>query len=231
LSWPYDFDSRGIRAFPHRLRLGRLLRQMGRYDFSTGSYADVGCGDGYVTSQVMRVTRATGCSAMDSDADLLRDGEKSYLDIHFTQLNLNQETKAGTPYDFVTCFETLEHVMNLPVAVKNLLGFTKPGGTLLLTVPIEIGAIGTAKFVAKTVLWGDRLTEAFAPRPNMYRQYLKALVLDNGIHEFREPGNPLGYWPGHWGFDYRRVDALLRDNGAEVKSFRFLTTRFFEVHP
>jgi 2-polyprenyl-3-methyl-5-hydroxy-6-metoxy-1,4-benzoquinol methylase len=207
------------------------MRQMGQYDFSVGSYADVGCGDGYVTSQVMRATRAKGCNALDSDAALLQVGARVLPDIHFVQFNLNNEAPDGARYDFVTCFETLEHVINLPVAVKNLLRLTKPGGTLLLTVPIEVGSIGIAKFTAKTLLWGDRLTEAFAPRPKLHRQYLRALILGRGIHDFRKPGNALGYWPGHWGFDYRTLDTILAEHGAEFRSFRFLTTRFYDVRP
>ena len=231
MSWPYDFDSRGIRALPHRLRLHRLLKQISQYDFSTGNFADVGCGDGYVTAQIMRATRARACDGMDADSALLESGRKAFQDIHFMTYDLNCDGGLATQYDFITCFETLEHVINLPTAVKNLLNLTKPGGILLLTVPIEIGLIGTAKFLAKTVLWHDRLTEAFEPRPGMHRQYLRALVLDQGICQFREQGTSLGYWPGHWGFDCRRVDLLLKTYGVRFKAFRFLTTRFYEVHP
>ena len=230
MSWPYDFDSRGIRAFPHRVRLRKLLGKMSRYDLSMLSYADVGCGDGYVTAQVMRATGAKSCDAMDADSALLATGRETFREIRFSQCNLNGNFATTTRYDFVTCFETLEHVLDLPTAIQNLLTMTKPGGRLLLTVPIEVGAIGTAKFVAKTVLWRDRLTEAFAPRPALHRKYLKALVLDHGIDEFRKPGNPLGYWPGHWGFDYRKVDLLLQERGFQYASDRFLTTRFYEVH-
>jgi 2-polyprenyl-3-methyl-5-hydroxy-6-metoxy-1,4-benzoquinol methylase len=231
MSWPYDFDTRGIRALPHRLRLNGLLERLGRHDFSSGSYADVGCGDGYVTTQVMQVTHARSCDGLDFDSTLLESGEKAFADIRFIQCNLNTGVNLPTQYDFVTCFETLEHVTNLTVAVKNLLSLTKPGGLLILTVPIEVGFIGTTKFLAKTVLWQDRLTEAFSPYPGMHRQYLKALVLDHGISQFREQGNTLGYWPGHWGFDYRKIELLFKGLGAQVKSERFLTTRYFEVRP
>jgi 2-polyprenyl-3-methyl-5-hydroxy-6-metoxy-1,4-benzoquinol methylase len=231
MSWPYDLESRGVRALPHRLRLKNLLGRLGRYDFSAGNYADVGCGDGYVTAQVMRATHARNCDGLDFDAALLKTGEEAFADIRFIQCNLNSAVSLPEKYDFVTCFETLEHVTNLTLAVRNLLGLTKPGGLLILTVPIEVGYIGTAKFLAKTVLWQDRLTEAFPAYPGMHRQYLKALVLDHGISQFREQGNNLGYWPGHWGFDYRKLEVLFREVGAHVRSERFLTTRYFEIRP
>jgi ubiquinone/menaquinone biosynthesis C-methylase UbiE len=231
MSWPYDLGTRGIRALPHRVRLTRLLERVGQHDFSAGTYADVGCGDGYVTAQVMQVTHAGSCDGLDYDSGLLASGEKTFADIRFIQCNLNCDINVSMQYDFVTCFETLEHVTNLAVAVKNLLSLTKSGGLLILTVPIEVGFIGTAKFLAKTVLWQDRLTEAFSPYPGMHRQYLKALVLDKGISRFRDQGNALGYWPGHWGFDYRKLDILLKEHGAQVKADRFLTTRYFEVRP
>jgi SAM-dependent methyltransferase len=231
MSWPYDFDSRGIRALPHKLRLKRLLGRLGRHDFSSGTYADVGCGDGYVTAQVMRVTHASSCDGLDYDPTLLKSGAENNPAIRFIQCNLNSNVDLRSQYDFVTCFETLEHVIRLEVAVKNVLSLTKPGGLLILTVPIEVGCIGTAKFLAKTLLWQDRLTEAFAPYPGMHVRYLKALVSDGDISHFRDLGNPLGYWPGHWGFDHRRLERLLKEHGAQVKADSFLSTRYFEVRP
>jgi ubiquinone/menaquinone biosynthesis C-methylase UbiE len=231
MSWPYDFDTRGIRALPHRLRLRKLLARMRQYDFSAGRYADVGCGDGYVTAQVMRVTGARRCDGLDYDPALLESGGKTFREISFVPCNLNSSLNGSVQYDFVTCFETLEHVIDLPVAVKNLLHLTKRGGLLVLTVPIEVGFFGTTKFLAKTLLWRDRLTEAFPPRPGMHRDYLKALVLGQGISRFRRDGNALGYWPGHWGFDYRELGRLLNEQGVRFKAETFLTTRYFEVRP
>jgi 2-polyprenyl-3-methyl-5-hydroxy-6-metoxy-1,4-benzoquinol methylase len=231
MSWPYDFDTRGIRALPHRLRLRKLLARMRHYDFSAGNYADVGCGDGYVTAQVMRVTGAQRCDGLDYDTSLLGSGEKTFREISFLPFNLNRSLNGSVQYDFVTCFETLEHVIDLPIALGNLLHLTKPGGLLVLTVPIEIGFVGTTKFLAKTVLWRDRLTEAFPRRPGMHRDYLKALVLGHGISRFRRDGNSLGYWPGHWGFDYRELDRLLNEQGVRFRAGSFLMTRYFEVRP
>lgn len=231
MSWPYDFDTRGIRALPHRLRLRKLLARMRQYDFSGGSYADVGCGDGYVTAQVMRVTGAQRCDGLDYDPALLESGGKTFREISFVPCNLNCTLNGSNRYDFVTCFETLEHVVDLPMALRNLLHLTKPGGRLILTVPIEVGFVGTAKFLAKTVLWRDRLTEAFPLRPGMHRDYLKALLSGEGISRFRRDGNALGYWPGHWGFDYRELDHLFNEHGMQFTSDSFLTTRYFEVRP
>jgi 2-polyprenyl-3-methyl-5-hydroxy-6-metoxy-1,4-benzoquinol methylase len=40
-------------------------------------------------------------------------------------------------YDFVLCFEVLEHVSHPWLAVKQLFEILKPGGTLLLTTPFN----------------------------------------------------------------------------------------------
>jgi trans-aconitate methyltransferase len=211
------------------MRLRKLLKYMSRYDFSQGRYADFGCGDGFVTSRVMAVTRATTCDAMDADTKLLEEGSKKFPGIRFFWADLNRNGSEHKKYDFVTCFETLEHVMDLPAAIRNLLAFTKPGGLLIISVPIEVGLIGTAKFLAKTIVWRDRLTEAFEEKPGLHREYFKALVFDRGIYRFRENGNGLGYWPGHWGFDYRKVEEYLQTTGACFKLWRLQTTCFFEV--
>ena len=167
---------------------------------------------------------------MDADPKLLENGRNAFPEIRFFRYDLNRDLNDLREYDFVTCFETLEHVIDLPAAVENLLRLTKPGGLLCISVPIEVGFIGTAKFLAKTLVWQDRLTEAFEAGPALHRRYLEALVLDKGIHEFREKGNTLGYWPGHWGFDYRKVHELLMSNRVQFKAFRFLTTCFYEVY-
>ena len=38
-------------------------------------------------------------------------------------------------YDVVTCVSTLEHIKDWRIAVKNMIGWLKPGGVLLLTCP------------------------------------------------------------------------------------------------
>lgn len=229
---PYHFETRGWSAALHQFRLRKLVRILANYDFSDGSYADVGCGDGFATAQIMRATRARSCDGMDVDPTLLDAGRRHFRQIRFTQFNLNNPPDHTLPqYDFVTCFETLEHVINLADAIGTLLALTKPGGYLLMTVPIEVGPIGVAKFVTKVVLRGDRLTEAFAPQPGLHRRYFRALLFDQGIHEFRLQTNHGAWWPGHWGFDYRFIDSWLRTRGVPSESFRFLTTRFYQVRP
>jgi SAM-dependent methyltransferase len=228
---PYFFETRGWSAVLHRLRLRKLLRILAAYDFSGGSYVDVGCCDGFATAQIMRVTCARSCDGLDVDPTLLDAGRRYHPEVRFMTFNLNDPPDGALPrYDFVTCFETIEHVGNPGVAVDNLLALTKPGGCLLITVPIEVGPIGVAKFTVRVAIRGDRLTESFKPQPRLHRRYFRTLLLDQGIHTFRE-ATDRSYWPGHWGFDYRLLDDLLRARGAQFRAFRFLTTRFYEVHP
>jgi 2-polyprenyl-3-methyl-5-hydroxy-6-metoxy-1,4-benzoquinol methylase len=228
---PYNFHTRGWSAALHRARLRMLLRILKAYGFSRGSYADVGCGNGYATAQIMRAIRAPSCDGFDLDPMLLESGRRHHPEIRFSLFDLNRPPHGALPcYDFVTCFETLEHVGNPAFALNNLLALTKAGGYLFISVPIEVGVIGLAKFAVKVALRGDRLTEAFAPQPHLHRRYFRTLLLDQGIQTFRE-GSDRAYWPGHWGFDWRIIDRLLQDRGVWFKGFRFLTTRLYEVRP
>jgi SAM-dependent methyltransferase len=49
---------------------------------------------------------------------------------------LNAETFDPETFDVVTCFETLEHVGNIPAALRSMHSWLKPGGVLVGTVPL-----------------------------------------------------------------------------------------------
>lgn len=49
---------------------------------------------------------------------------------------LNAETFDPETFDVVTCFETLEHVGNIPAALRSIHSWLRPGGVLVGTVPM-----------------------------------------------------------------------------------------------
>lgn len=91
---------------------------------------DVGCGTGFRTSKLKRKTkRITGLDIKNyvkekfkSDFKLiLGDGEKMpFKDKHF---------------DFVTCWDVIEHIKKDDLFLKEIFRILKPGGLLLLSTP------------------------------------------------------------------------------------------------
>src|SRR5690606_22672905 len=82
--------------------------------------------------------------------------------------------------------------------------------TLLISVPIEIGAWGTLKFLAKRSL-GYGLQEL--PGPPSSLQYLRKLLVGRPISVLRDARKN---WSTHFGFDYRDVEAKLEECGLGI---------------
>jgi len=216
---------RALRNLPHRMRLRTIEREIRRLDLAPlATYADFGCSNGYVTERIRRLAPAGQAWGFDHLEEHLAIGRRQYPSIEFAPLDLNAPISIGRRFDLVTCFETLEHVGNLKTAVDNLLGAMRPGGTALITVPIEIGLRGIMKFAAK-MAYGYTLSE-LPPGPALRRRYALALLTGRRISRFRDQRRG---WGTHFGFDYRDVDDALRRRGARFRAWNSGTTRFYVI--
>jgi ubiquinone/menaquinone biosynthesis C-methylase UbiE len=61
--------------------------------------------------------------------------QRGIFNIHFLGGNAESLSFKNNIFDFVTCFEVLEHVENQLNALKEILRVLKPGGTIILSVP------------------------------------------------------------------------------------------------
>lgn len=176
-----------------------------------GSYADVGCCDGFVTSRIVDAIQPATAIGLDYRPDHVADAQKHFPQINFRQWNLMQDHPSLGKFDVVTCLEMLEHVAPLSRAVESLLSMT--GRLLIVTVPIEIGFTGLTKFLAKLAIGRPTLVP-FEHEGSRY-EYLRCLVRDEPISSFRRP---LDGYVLHAGFDYRELDALLRPIPHDVRT-------------
>ncbi|WP_158269634.1 bifunctional 2-polyprenyl-6-hydroxyphenol methylase/3-demethylubiquinol 3-O-methyltransferase UbiG [Desulfonatronum sp. SC1] len=186
------------------------------------NYADFGCSNGYLTNLLAGLIGARQSYGFDSNTDNLKAAQAAYPTINFQKLDLNKH-QADLPFDFVTCLETLEHVGNLDNALQVLLNSVKPGGTLLIAVPIEIGLVGLGKIIAKRSLGRELKELGILPK-----DYLLALLRGRRLSQFR-PGKER--YATHLGFDYRDIDDFLcsRKNKVLTKAINKSTTRFYVV--
>ena len=218
-----------LKNWPHRRRLKEIesivcREKTGRHGDLT--YADVGCGTGFLTRMVADRLEPAEVHGFDHSEhlEIAREKNPSYI---FEFLELNDPADVGR-FDFVTCFETIEHVGNPASALNNLLGMTKKGGTLLLTVPIETGPVGLAKFLVKTIFFKYRLDELSYTNKKLYGKYLWSLLSFGDIGKFRD--ERFG-WGTHFGFDYRLVDDFLKSRKVDFRARNVTTTRFYVIHP
>jgi hypothetical protein len=135
-------------------------------------------------------------------------------------VNLNVFAGYDRCFDVVTCFETLEHVGDVKIAVQNLLSSCKDGGLIMISVPIEIGVIGLIKYLVKRLLFRYQF-----PLVTSEKNYVYDLLNGGRISKHRAKQSGYG---SHFGFDYRDVDDIV--GGIRCSQSRIWnsgTTRFY----
>lgn len=101
---------------------------------------DVGCGDG----ELLYFLDKKGYYAfgMDISPEAVKLTEDNLQEAGIKGANIKQAyiekiPFINKPFDIVACNQVLEHVKDHKVAIKEMLRILKPGGKLLITVPIE----------------------------------------------------------------------------------------------
>lgn len=222
------YQSKSFRNIPHSLRLRSIVSLLDtRLSSGDISFADFGCSNGYVTNILAQRFSVERPHGFEYEEEHLQKARQDYPHIAFASINLNSPTPSGS-FDLVTCFETLEHVGELENALDHLLSSTRKGGLLVLSVPIEIGPRGLAKYLAKTVIYRSNYSTHFKELSdqNIAKDYLIALLRNNDISRFRDKRSR---WGTHFGFDYRVIDRHLVQRGANFQALNRFTTRFYLV--
>ena len=217
------YTDHNLHSLPHRWRVRQAIRILKQVCPNVSSYADVGCGDGFVTSQIARELRVGHCVGYDFNPEVLELGKRRSPEIAFRRWNFTAEQPPDEKYFLVTCMETLEHVSDMSSAIKGLLSITE--SWLLITVPIEIGPLGVAKFTAKTLL--GRETFNSEHRGSKF-DYFRRLIRGAPISHFRQnPEN--GHWKLHTGFDYRELDDVFHKQQISFEVSNRGWNRFYVI--
>lgn len=97
---------------------------------NTSSLLDVGAGNGFFVSLANKEYNfeATGLEISDIQIKFAKD----IIDVSLLKEDIFQHNKL---YDFVTCFNVLEHVSDPKAFFEQLVITTKPGGYLIITTP------------------------------------------------------------------------------------------------
>ena len=214
-------------SFFHRTRLRRVVETMRSLSLpASAAVADFGCSNAFFFAELLRALPEAGSMSLfgfdHSTALLAAARSRNINNAVFDYVNLNEPPRTRERlFDVVTCFETLEHVGNIRNAIDTLLAACKDGGTLLISVPNELGLPGLLKYSARKV---------FRRRPyeNFFREqseprYVWHLVTGQAISVFRDP--EADGWGPHLGFDWRVVLDHLNESQAcrvlRVDSFVF----------
>ena len=215
------------RNIVHVLRLRQILTLIkdSNHDQSE-TYIDIGCSNGYITNLVENTNAFSTVVGFDYDDENIVVARQRYQKIQFSKLDLNLPFEATIKGDVVSCFETLEHVGDMDAAVRGILSLTKPGGRIILSVPIEVGSIGIFKYLAKVLVYRYAELDELPRRPSKW-QYFKTLLAGD-ISTYRKD-EPRREWGTHFGFDYRNLETVVKKYDASFKSYSYFTTRIISI--
>jgi len=211
-----------FKNIPHILRKRILEKEISKLPKNVNSYADFGCSNGFLTDIFRKILKAKKSYGFDY-SDNIEKARLNYPEISFDYKNLNIDQIFEHQYDIVSCFETLEHVGDEHNALKTLKNASTTNSIILISVPIEIGIIGIAKYLVKRFIFRYKL-----PLNCNDFTYFKALIFNKNISIFRKNQDHYG---SHFGYDYRNTDL----NVDKIFSNRSITkwnkgsSRFYKI--
>ncbi len=223
----HTYRGRSLKNWPHRQRLKEIHSVIRREELAGKSdlaYADFGCGTGFLTNIVADELNPAKVYGFDHSEHLEVAREK-YPSFEFGFIELNERSDVGK-FDFVTCFETLEHVGDLenrheqPAERDERRRHPAPDGS---------HRDRTGRLLAKTILYRYRLDElAGGESSGFYFRYLLSLLLYRDMSTYRD--ERFG-WGTHFGFDCRRIDEYLDSRNIRFRARNAVTTRFYQIKP
>lgn len=196
-----------------RFALGRALIA----SYAGGRLLDYGCGDGTFLALVQDLfPGATGADPADSQtADCVR--RLRDLPLTFTTPASLGASHTGA-YDIVTCMEVLEHCFapERRRVIEELARLVRPGGLVVVSVPIEVGPSLIGKQVGRALAawrgFGDyRHRETYSALELARMVFASAgTSIDRPSYESVAPDGSSYRYCGHKGFDWRVLRGELR---------------------
>jgi 2-polyprenyl-3-methyl-5-hydroxy-6-metoxy-1,4-benzoquinol methylase len=101
---------------------------------------DVGCGVGEFSSYLPDGVDFTGVELSSKSVEIGNKLGRKVIQLDITKAPNDFLDK----FDVVTCFQVLEHVVNIDLFFNSLVGLCKPGGHIVIAVPNNDGFVGDA---------------------------------------------------------------------------------------
>jgi 2-polyprenyl-3-methyl-5-hydroxy-6-metoxy-1,4-benzoquinol methylase len=218
------FSRSGLVRFSHGSRF-RLARELVA-PFAGGRLLDYGCGDGTFLDLVQDLF--PGALGADVDREQIADCEHRFSGrngIHFVSTDCLAAQEHLQAYKVVTCMEVLEHCPDdvQREVLDRIASVTATRGTLVISVPIEIGPPLVAKQCARGLLAMRGLREystreryrpaemarmlLAGPNTTFLRQEVTGTTADGRVFRYT----------GHKGFNWRALQRVVEQRFAIEK--------------
>ena len=183
--------------------------------FSGRRILDYGSGDGTFLALAMMAdsppAAAVGAELLD---DVIADCHKRYSAeprMSFVQVKSLDRPEHAKRYDAVFCMEVLEHVFDWEPELARMSRLLAPGGTLVVSVPVETGVPVLVKQVVRTIA-GWRKIGHYPGTTSYSWSELAAAVLAGRTQHVIRPVFDFGGGPAHdhKGFNWRVLHERLK---------------------
>ena len=209
-------------AWSHRRRLQTACSMV--KPFARGPLLDYGCGDGTFLAMVSSLfPHAVGA---DADANQVSDCRQRFAGLKnlgfVTTTELQAPANHGR-FSLICCMEVLEHCLDADVD-RLLIDFERllaPNGTIIISVPVEIGPTLLGKQIARAIAGWRRIGDYQYGDSYRLNELIRMICARNAT-VIERPRYPFGegFAHSHKGFNWRRLSARLS------RSFVIRETRF-----
>jgi SAM-dependent methyltransferase len=197
-----------------RFRTGRELAA----PCAGGRLLDYGCGDGTFLALVQDLF--PGAVGADIALDQVEDCRRRFASLpgmsFLETVDLIGPAHTNR-YDIVVCMEVLEHCPDdiQPAVLDQIANLTVPGGTLIVSVPIEIGPPLVAKQCARALVALGGLSEYASRERYQVGELTRMVFAGSGTvfpraeHIGHIDGARTTRYTGHKGFNWRRLQRSI----------------------
>lgn len=203
-------------AFKKRRRIEATQDFLRQWQPKMGRVLDIGCGDGYFVSQVLKGRSWLAYVGVDLSVPKLLSFRKRIEASRVISADAEALPFPSNTFDTVLCFETLEHLIDPAAAVREMSRVLKPGGLIVLSTPF----VSTLHALGKR--WLVRLFSALDSQEGFEEHLqeftsrrLHRLLCQSGfrlvaqkacVYHFAILDSLFRYLPYDW---YRRIDEWL----------------------
>ncbi|MBD2311001.1 class I SAM-dependent methyltransferase [Desertifilum sp. FACHB-1129] len=193
----------------HRSRYDAVLSLLQGNQFQRA--LDYGCGDGWLLRSAYEAGLVTSGVGVDIAPQMLSLCEETLANIPGFQFCLPDAIASWIEpqsCDLLLCTETLEHVDSPKEILDTILSYCKPGATVVISVPIEIGPALLVKQFGRYLanFKGHYGYEKYTPKELWDAAFLWNTDSFPSSHSL-----PFTGFRAHKGFDYRKIKAMLAE--------------------
>ena len=176
--------------------------------FSGKRLLDYGSGDGTFLALAMMAdappAAAVGAELLDHVIADCRERYGADLRMSFVKVTSLDAPEHARRYDAVFCMEVFEHVVDWEPELARIARLLAPGGTLVVSVPVETGVAVIVKQIVRTIAGWRKIGHYPGTTPYTWRELASAVIAGPTQH-VKRPVFDFGDGPfhDHKGFNWR----------------------------